>query len=100
MMQPLMNFIGNFAYVIVCIVGAVLAAQGKIEFGVIVAFMLYIRNFTYPLQNISQSLQSVQSMAAACARVAVPCGWSMLPSLVPTPEIRPVATAHDSAGSA
>ena len=69
MMQPLMTFIGNFAYVIVCIVGAVLAAQGKIEFGVIVAFMLYIRNFTYPLQNISQSLQSVQSMAAACQRV-------------------------------
>lgn len=69
MMQPLMTFIGNFAYVIVCIVGAVLAVQGKIEFGVIVAFMLYIRNFTYPLQNISQSLQSVQSMAAACQRV-------------------------------
>ena len=69
MMQPLMTFIGNFSYVVVCIVGAVLAAQDKIEFGVIVAFMLYIRNFTYPLQNISQALQSVQSMAAACQRV-------------------------------
>lgn len=68
-MQPLMTFAGNFSYVVVCIVGAVLAAQGKIEFGVIVAFMLYIRNFTYPLQNISQALQSVQSMAAACQRV-------------------------------
>ena len=69
MMMPLMNFIGNFAYVVVCIVGAVLAAQGKITFGVIVAFMLYIRNFTYPLQNISQALQNVQSMAASCERV-------------------------------
>ena len=69
MMQPLMNFIGNFAYVVVCIVGAVLAMQGHITFGVIVSFMLYIRNFTYPLQNISQALQSVQSMAAACERV-------------------------------
>ncbi len=69
MMQPLMNFIGNLAYVVVCIVGAVLAIQGHITFGVIVAFMLYIRNFTYPLQNISQALQSVQSMAAACERV-------------------------------
>ena len=69
MMQPLMSFIGNFAYVVVCIVGAVLAMQGKISFGVIVAFMLYIRNFTYPLQSISQALQSVQSMAAACERV-------------------------------
>lgn len=69
MMQPLMSFIGNFAYVVVCIVGAVLAMQGKISFGVIVTFMLYIRNFTYPLQSISQALQSVQSMAAACERV-------------------------------
>ena len=66
--MPLMNFIGNFAYVVVCIVGAVMAMQGKITFGVIVAFMLYIRNFTYPLQNISQALQSTQSMAAACER--------------------------------
>ena len=69
MMMPLMNFIGNFAYVVVCIVGTVLAMQGHITFGVIVSFMLYIRNFTYPLQNISQALQSVQSMAAACERV-------------------------------
>ena len=69
MMTPLMTFIGNFAYVVVCIVGAILAMQGTISFGVIVAFMLYIRNFTYPLQNISQALQSVQSMAAACQRV-------------------------------
>ena len=69
MMMPLMNFIGNLAYVVVCIVGAVLTMQGAIPFGTIVAFMLYIRNFTYPLQNISQALQSVQSMAAACERV-------------------------------
>ncbi len=68
-MQPLMTFTGNFAYVVICIVGAVLAMQGQITFGVIVAFMLYIRNFSYPLQNISQALQSVQSMAAACQRV-------------------------------
>ena len=69
MMMPLMNFIGNLSYVVVCIVGAVLVMQGHITFGIIVSFMLYIRNFTYPLQNISQALQSVQSMAAACERV-------------------------------
>lgn len=68
-MQPFMNFIGNFAYVVVCIVGAVLAVKGNISFGVIVSFMLYIRNFTYPLQNISQALQNIQSMAAASERV-------------------------------
>lgn len=69
LMMPLMIFIGNFAYVVVCIVGAVLAVKGVITFGTIVAFMLYIRQFTYPLQNISQALSSVQSMAAACERV-------------------------------
>ena len=69
LMMPLMNFIGNFAYVVVCIVGAVLAVQDVISFGTIVAFMLYIRQFTTPLQNISQALSSVQIMAAACERV-------------------------------
>ena len=68
-MMPLMIFIGNLAYVVVCIVGAILAAKGSISFGVIVAFMLYIRLFTQPLQNLSQAAASVQSMAAACERV-------------------------------
>lgn len=69
LMMPLMTFIGNLAYVTVCIVGAVLAIQGYITFGTIVAFMLYIRLFTQPLQNLSQAATSVQSMAAACERV-------------------------------
>lgn len=47
MMMPLMNFIGNFAYVVVCVVGAVLAMQGHITFGVIVSFMLYISCTSY-----------------------------------------------------
>lgn len=69
LMMPFMIFVGNFAYVVVCIVGSVLAVQGSVSFGTIVAFMLYIRLFTQPLQNISQALSSVQSMAAACERV-------------------------------
>lgn len=69
LMMPFMIFIGNFSYVAVCIAGAVLAVQGSISFGTIVAFMLYIRLFTQPLKNISQALSSVQSMAAACERV-------------------------------
>ena len=68
-MMPLMIFIGNLAYVAVCITGAVLAVKGSISFGAIVAFMLYIRLFTQPLQNISQAATSVQSMAAACERI-------------------------------
>jgi len=69
LMMPLMTFVGNLAYVVVCIVGAVLATKGIITFGTIVAFMLYIRLFTQPMQNISQAMSSVQSMAAACERV-------------------------------
>lgn len=69
LMQPLMTFMGNLAYVAVCVVGAVMALQGSISFGTIVAFMIYIRLFTQPLQNISQAASSVQSMAAACERV-------------------------------
>jgi len=69
LMMPLMIFVGNLAYVAVCIVGAVLAVKGSIPFGTIVAFMLYIRLFTQPLQNLSQAAGSVQSMAAACERV-------------------------------
>ena len=68
-MQPLMNFIGNLGYVMVCIVGALLVLNGKISFGVIVAFMVYIRLFTNPLSQIAQAFTSMQSTAAASERV-------------------------------
>ena len=69
LMMPLMTFIGNFAYVAVCIVGAVLTMRGTIGFPVIVAFILYVRYFTQPLSQIAQSMQSLQSAAAAGERV-------------------------------
>lgn len=69
MMMPLMNFIGNFAYVAVCIVGGMLAMNGSIGIEVIVAFMLYVRYFTQPLSQVSQAMQSLQSAAAAGERV-------------------------------
>ncbi|MBQ2698676.1 MAG: ABC transporter ATP-binding protein [Firmicutes bacterium] len=69
MMMPLMGFIGNFGYVAVCIVGALLAIQGAIPFGTIISFMLYIRFFTQPLNQIAQAAQSFQSAAAAGERV-------------------------------
>lgn len=69
LMMPLMNFIGNFGYVVVCVVGAVLAMDGKIEFGVIVAFMMYIRLFTQPLSQFAQAFQNLQRCAAASERV-------------------------------
>lgn len=69
LMQPIMSFIGNFGYVAVCIVGAMLTMNGQISFGVIVAFMTYVRLFTNPLSQIAQAMTSLQSTAAASERV-------------------------------
>lgn len=69
LMQPIMNFIGNFGYVAVCIVGALLTMNDMISFGVIVAFITYVRLFTNPLSQIAQSMTSLQSTAAASERV-------------------------------
>ena len=68
-MQPIMAFIGNFGYVAVCIVGALLTMNNIISFGVIVAFITYVRLFTNPLSQIAQSMTSLQSTAAASERV-------------------------------
>lgn len=68
-MMPIMNFIGNFGFVAVCVIGAVLVMDGKIDFGVIVAFMIYIRLFTNPLSQIAQAATSLQTTAAASERV-------------------------------
>lgn len=69
LMMPLMGFIGNFAYVTVCVVGGMMALDNKITFGVIVAFMIYVRLFTRPLSQIAQAFTNMQSTAAASERV-------------------------------
>lgn len=69
LMMPLMIFIGNLGYVTICIVGAVLTIKGKITFGVIIAFMSYVRLFTSPLSQIGQAMTSIQSTAASSERV-------------------------------
>ena len=69
LMQPIMGFIGNFSYVAVCIVGALLVSKRVISFGVIVAFIMYVRLFTNPLSQIAQAMTSMQSTAAASERV-------------------------------
>lgn len=69
LMMPLMSFIGNLGYVAVCVVGAALAINGQIKFGVIVAFTMYVRYFTQPLSQMAQAAQSLQSATAAGERV-------------------------------
>ena len=69
LMQPIMNFIGNFGYLAVCIVGALLTMNNVISFGVIVAFITYVRLFTNPLSQIAQAMTQLQSTAAASERV-------------------------------
>ena len=68
-MQPIMGFIGNFGYVCVCVVGALLVMNNKISFGTIVAFMIYIRLFTNPLSQLAQAMTAMQSIAASAERV-------------------------------
>ncbi len=69
LMSPFMSFIGNFGYVAVCVVGAVLTMDGSIEFGTIVAFIAYVRLFTSPLSQISSAANQLQSAAAAGERI-------------------------------
>lgn len=69
LMPSMMNFIGNFGYVCVCVVGSLLTIKGNISFGVIVAFMIYVRLFTSPLAQIAQGASSLQSTCAAAERV-------------------------------
>ena len=68
-MRPLMGFVGNIAYVAICMVGSLLVMNNKISFGVIVAFMIYVRMFTRPLSQIAESMTSLQSTTAAAERV-------------------------------
>ena len=69
LMHPIMSFIGNFSYVAVCVVGSLLVSKDIISFGVIVAFIMYVRLFTNPLSQIAQAMTSLQTTAAASERI-------------------------------
>lgn len=68
-MMPIMNFIGNVSYVLVCIVGGGLVVKGTIKVGVIQSFLIYIRQFNQPISQISSIVSTLQSTAAAAERV-------------------------------
>ena len=69
LMSTIMNFMGNFGYAAVCLIGAVLAMEGQITFGVIVAFMMYVKLFSSPLSQIALHMVNLQRTAAASERV-------------------------------
>ena len=69
LMMPIMTFVGNFGYVAVCVVGVALVFSGEITFGIIVAFMVYVRLFTNPLSQLAQAFTQLQTAAAASERV-------------------------------
>ena len=94
LMPPLMAFVGNLGYVAVCVVGAVMALNGQITFGVIVAFMIYIRLFTNPLQQLGQVFTQLQSTAAASKRVFEFLGEESLPDDMSLPVRIPYGTAR------
>ena len=68
-MGPMMGFVGNIGYVAVCVVGSVLVLKGTITFGVIVAFIMYVRLFSSPLTQIAGAIQNLQTATAAGERV-------------------------------
>lgn len=93
-MPPLMSCVGNLGYVAVCVVGAVMALNGQITFGVIVAFMIYIRLFTGPLQQLGQVFTQLQSTAAASKRVFEFLEEESLPDDMDLPVRIPYGTAR------
>ena len=76
---PLMNFSGSIAYVAICVGGAILAMRGTITFGVIVAFILYVNQFTQALTHIAETVPGLQSTTAASERVFEILGEDELP---------------------
>ena len=83
-LMPLMIFVGNLSYVVVCVLGAVLVMQGQTTFGTIVAFMLYVQLFMHPLEGISQAMASIQTLVAAAERVL---NFLQEPEMEPEPEV-------------
>ncbi len=68
-MQPIMNIVGNVAYVAVCVLGSILALNGSIDFGVIISFIFYVRLFTSPLTQIAQGMTNLQTASASANRI-------------------------------
>jgi len=69
LMMPIMNFVGNLAYVAIAILGGYLATQKAITLGDIQAFIQYVRSFTQPLSQIANISNVLQQTAAAAERV-------------------------------
>ena len=69
MMMPITNFIGNLAYVAVCLLGGYLAINGKISIGDIQAFIQYVRSFNQPIAQVANVANQLQSTAAAAERI-------------------------------
>ena len=69
LMQPITGFVGNVGYVAVCLLGGVLAGGGSITIGDIQAFIQYVRQFNQPITQLAQTMNMLQSTAAATERV-------------------------------
>ena len=92
-LPPIMGFVGNLGYVAVCVVGAIMAMNGQITFGTIIAFMIYVRLFTNPLQQLGQVFTQLQSTAAASKRVFEFLEEEVLPDDMSLPVRIPYGTA-------
>ena len=90
MMPQLMNFISNLSYVVVCVAGSVLIMEGSIGYGVIVAFIVYVKRFNQPVAEMADIVARMQSVASASERVF---GILSMEEMAPSPEGPPIGRA-------
>lgn len=69
LMMPMMRFVGNLGYVVICILGAYLTTIGAMTVGGIQAFIQYVRSFTQPINDIANISNILQQIAAAAERI-------------------------------
>ncbi len=90
MMPQLMNFISNLSYVVVCVAGSVLIIEGSIGYGVIVAFIVYVKRFNQPVAEMADIVARMQSVASASERVF---GILSMDEMPPSPEAPDIGRA-------
>ena len=69
LMMPVMNFVGNLGYVVICMVGASMASGGTMTIGGIQAFIQYVRSFTQPINQLANISNQLQMTVAAAERI-------------------------------
>ena len=66
---PIVGLINNLSYIAICIIGAYLVIEGRVDVGAMVAFIVYTKLFSAPLESIANGMSMIQSTVASARRV-------------------------------